>query len=130
MKILQTLTRLYISREQLATSVKLYETQFQVKSSMHVTFPEVDLEAVQVGTLLLFAGPEHALAAIKGTHVNVLVDSVKEWHDFLSQQQGIIFLEEPHYAATGWEMRVQNPDGVVFKYVEPSSGDGSFYQVV
>lgn len=119
-----------MSREHLATSVKLYETQFQVKSSMRVTFPEVDLEAVQVGPLLLFAGPEQALAAIKGTHVNVLVDSVKEWYDFLSQQQGIIFLEEPHYAATGCEMRVQNPDEVVFKYVEPSSGDNSFYQVV
>ena len=129
MKILQALTRLYISREQLATSVKFYEAQFQVKSSMRVTFPEVGLEAVQVGPLLLFAGPEQALAAIKGTHVNVLVDSVKEWYDFLSQQ-GSVFLEEPHYAATGWEMRVQNPDGVVFKYVEPGSGDGSFYQIV
>lgn len=129
MKILQTLTRLYISKEQLATSVKFYEAQFQMKSSMRVTFPEVDLEAVQVGPLLLFAGPEQALATIKGTHVNVLVDSVKEWYAFLSQQ-GSIFLEEPHYAATGWEMRVQNPDGVVFKYVEPGSGEGSFYQVV
>lgn len=130
MKILQTLTRLYISGEQLASSVKFYETQFQVKSSMRVTFPEAGLEAVQVGPLLLFAGPAQALAAIKGTHVNLLVDSVKEWYDFLSQQPGIVFLEEPHYAATGWEMRVQNPDGVVFKYVEPASGDGSFYQVV
>jgi hypothetical protein len=129
MKILQTLTRLYISREQLAASVKFYETQFQVKSSMRVTFPEVSLEAVQVGPLLLFAGSEQALAAIKGTHVNVLVDSVKEWYGFLNQQ-GVVFLEEPHYATTGWEMRVQNPDGVVFKYVEPSSGDGSFYQDV
>ena len=124
MKILQVITRLYLSREQLEASVAFYETLFGERSRLRETYPEAGLEAVQVGSLLLIAGPDRALEPFKTTQANFLVDSLSEWKDFLLKS-GATLLEEPKQAPTGLEMRVKHPDGTQVKYVQ---FDGSVYQ--
>jgi hypothetical protein len=116
MKILQVITRLYLSREQLETSVSFYESLFGERSRLRVTYPG-GIEAVQVGSLLLMAGPAQALEPFRATQANFLVDSLSEWKDFL-KKGGATFIEEQHQAPTGPEMRVKHPDGTVIKYVQ------------
>ena len=70
MKILQVLTRLYLSRGQLEASVTFYESLFGERSSLRESFPEVGIEAAQVGPLLLLAGSDQALAPFKTTQAN------------------------------------------------------------
>jgi hypothetical protein len=84
------------------------------------------VEAAQIGSFLLLAGPEQALEPFKNTQANLLVDSIEEWKGFLLKR-GATIIEGPKQAATGLEMRVRHPDGVQIKYVQFS---GSVYQDV
>lgn len=117
MKILQILTRIYLSREQLETSVSFYEDLLGEKSGVRESYPEAGIEAVQVGSLLLIAGSDEALGSLKATQANFLVDSLAEWKDFLVKS-GAILIDEPKQAPTGMEMRVRHPDGTLIKYVQ------------
>lgn len=117
MKILQIITRLYVSREQLEASVAFYESLLGERCGVRESYPEIGAEAVQVGSLLLIAGSDEALGALKATQANFLVDSLDEWKDFLLKN-GATLLEGPKQAPTGPEMRVQHPDGTWIKYVQ------------
>lgn len=116
MQILQVITRLYLNREQLEASVSFYESLFGERCHLRATYPG-DIEAVQVGPLLLMAGPDQALEPFRATQANFLVDSLNEWKDFL-EKRGATFIEEPHQAPTGPEMRVKHPDGIAIKYIQ------------
>lgn len=124
MKILQVITRLYLSREQLEASIAFYESLFGERSRLRESYPEAGIEAVQVGSLLLLAGSEQALEPFRATQANFLVDSLVEWKGFL-EKSGATFLEEPKQAPTGMEMRVKHPDGTQIKYIQFA---GSVYQ--
>lgn len=119
MKILQTLTRIYIQSEQLAPSITFYEALFGEQCSVRESYPEVGIEAAQVGSILLIAGTGEALGALKSTQANFLVDSLSEWQDFLLKN-GATLLDGPKQAPTGMEMRVKHPDGTHIKYVQYS----------
>jgi hypothetical protein len=99
MKILQILTRLYLSREQLETSVAFYESLLGEQSGVRESYPEVGIEAVQVGPLLLIAGSDQALGSLKATQANFLVDSLDEWKNFLLES-GATLLDGPKQAPT------------------------------
>ncbi|GHO99720.1 hypothetical protein KSF_097680 [Reticulibacter mediterranei] len=124
MKVLQTITRLYVDREQLEASIAFYESFFGESCGVRESYPEIEAEAAQVGSFLLIAGPERALESFKNTQANLLVDSIEEWKDFLLKH-GATIIEGPKQAPTGLEMRVQHPDGAQIKYVQFS---GSVYQ--
>ncbi|MBO0780517.1 MAG: hypothetical protein J2P37_16970, partial [Ktedonobacteraceae bacterium] len=117
MKILQVLTRVYISREQRETGVAFYESLFGTPCGVRESYPEAGIEAVQVGSILLIAGETQTLGSLKATQANFLVDSLIEWKDFLLES-GATFLDGPKQAPTGWEMRVKHPDGTQVKYVQ------------
>lgn len=117
MKILQVLTRVYVSREQLETSVTFSKSLFGEQSGVRESYPEAGIEAVQVGPLLLIAGSDQALGSLKATQANFLVDSLVEWKDFLLES-GATLLDGPKQAPTGPEMRVKHPDGTQIKYVQ------------
>jgi hypothetical protein len=89
---------------------------FGERCSLRQTYPG-GIEAAQVGSLLLMAGPDQALEPFRATQANFLVDSLSEWQDFLLKR-GATFMEEPHQAPTGPEMRVKHPDGTQIKYVQ------------
>ena len=119
MKILQVLTRVYLSREQLETNVAFYESLFGERCGVRESYPEVGIEAAQVGSILLIAGSDQALGPLKATQANFLVDALSEWKDYL-EKNGAIILEGPKQAPTGMEMRVKHPDGTWIKYVQYS----------
>jgi len=124
MKVLQTITRLYVEREQLEATIAFYEAFFGEPCGVRESYSAVGIEAAQVGSFLLLAGPELALEPFKRTQANLLVDSIAEWKDFLLKH-GATVIEGPKQAPTGMEMRVQHPDGVQIKYVQFG---GSVYQ--
>jgi hypothetical protein len=76
MKILQVLTRIYMSREQLEASVTFYESLFGERSRVRFTYPEAGLELAQVSSLLLITGSDPALEPFKATQATFLVDNV------------------------------------------------------
>jgi predicted enzyme related to lactoylglutathione lyase len=117
MRILQVLTRLYVSREQLEASVSFYESLFGERCKVRESYPEVGIEAAEVGPLLLIAGSDQAPGSLKATQANFLVDSLVEWKDFLLEN-GATLLDGPKQAPTGMEMRVRHPDGTQIKYVQ------------
>lgn len=119
MKILQVVTRIYVSREQLESSISFYESMFAERCGVRESFPEVGAEAAQVGSILLVAGSDQALGALKNTQANFLVDSLNEWKDYLLEN-GATLIDGPKQAPTGPEMRVKHPDGAVIKYVQYS----------
>src|SRR3981081_3848254 len=102
MKILQVLTRLYLSREQLEASITFYESLFGERCSLRETYPEAGIEAAQVGSLLLLAGSDRALEPFRAARANFLVDSLNEWKDFL-EKSGATLLEEPKQAPQGMD---------------------------
>lgn len=117
MKVLQTITRLYVSREQLEAGIAFYEAFFGEPCGVRESYPAIGVEAAQVGSFLLLAGPEQALEPFKNTQANLLVDSIEEWKDFLLKH-GATIIEGPKQAPTGMEMRVMHPDGAQIKYVQ------------
>lgn len=119
MKILQVLTRVYVSKEQLETSVAFYESLFGERCGIRESYPEVGIEAAQVGSILLIAGSDQALGPLKVTQANFLVDSLSEWQGYL-EKNGATLLDGPKQAPTGMEMRVKHPDGAWIKYVQYS----------
>lgn len=124
MKILQVLTRIYVDREQLKTSVTFYESLFGQQVGVRESYPEAGIEAVQIGPILLIAGSDQALGTLKETQANFLVDSLDAWKNFLLGN-GAALLDGPKQAPTGMEMRVKHPDGTTIKYVQYT---GSVYQ--
>jgi predicted enzyme related to lactoylglutathione lyase len=124
MKVLQTITRLYVDCEQLEASIAFYESFFGEPCGVRESYPEIGVEAAQVGSFLLLAGSEQALAPFKNTQANLLVDSIEEWKDFLLKH-GATIIEGPKQAPTGLEMRARHPDGAQIKYVQFG---GSVYQ--
>src|SRR5436305_482111 len=117
MKILQVLTRIYMSREQLEASVTFYESLFGERSRVRFTYPEVGLELAQVSSLLLIAGSDPALEPFKATQATFLVDSLVEWQDFLLRS-GATLLKEPKQVPTGMNMLAKHPDGTRIEYVQ------------
>jgi predicted enzyme related to lactoylglutathione lyase len=117
MKILQVLSRTYLSREQLEASVNFYGSLFGERSRVRFTYPEVGLELAQVGSLLLIAGSAAALEPFKATQATFLVDSLSEWKDFLLKS-GATLLREPKQVPTGMNMLAKHPDGTRIEYVQ------------
>src|SRR5579884_1513738 len=123
MKILQIVTRLYLSREQLEASIAFYESLLGERCLLRQTSP-AGIELAQIGSILLIAGPDQALEPFRATQANFLVDSLVEWKDFL-EKNGATLVEGPKQAPNGMEMRVTHPDGIQIKYIQVP---GSVYQ--
>jgi predicted enzyme related to lactoylglutathione lyase len=117
MQILQVITRIYVSREQLEASITFYESLFGEQCSVRESYAEAGTEVAQVGPILLIAGSDQALGALKATQANFLVDSLSEWKDYL-EKNGATLLDGPKQAPTGMEMRVKHPDGTWIKYIQ------------
>ncbi len=118
MKIIKSLTRIFISQSELDETIKFYENIFNEKCSMKFDYVEINLKLAMVGSILLLAGTEKDLEIFKKTKITFLVDSVKEYYyHFLSEK--ITILENPvDVPRKGIKMRVQHPDGIIVEYVE------------
>lgn len=115
MKILQTLSRLYVT--DLTTALEFYEELLSTSAAMRFEIPNIGLELAQIGDILLISGSEEALKPFRSTQATFLVDSLDEFKAFL-EEKGAEIIREPARVPTGRNMTVKHPDGTVIEYVE------------
>lgn len=115
MKILQTLSRLYVN--ELNSALEFYEKLLSTTAAMRFEIPQIGLELAQIGNILLIAGSEEALKPFISTQATFLVDSLDEFRAFL-EEKGAEIIRGPVKVPTGRNMTVRHPDGSVIEYVE------------
>lgn len=118
MKILQTLSRLYIN--DLNSALEFYEELLGTPASMRFEIPQIGMELAQIGDILLIAGSDEALKPFRSTQATFLVDFLDEFEAYL-EQKGAEILRGPARVPTGRNMTVRHPDGSVIEYVEHSN---------
>jgi predicted enzyme related to lactoylglutathione lyase len=117
MKVLRTLTRVFIAPEDLDGSVSFYEALFGQRARMRFAYPATRLELAEVGGVLLIAGDEQALQPYTATRATLVVDSLEDFRAAFSDT-GVTVLEEPVATPVGAKMRVRHQDGMVVEYVQ------------
>jgi len=117
MKVLQTLSRLYIP--DLNSALEFYEELLGTPPAMRFEIPQIGLELAQIGDILLIAGSDEALKPFRSTQATFLVDSLDEYRAYLDEK-GAEIIRGPNKVPTGRNMTVRHPDGAVIEYVEHS----------
>ncbi|GCE45768.1 hypothetical protein EI42_02813 [Thermosporothrix hazakensis] len=117
MKILSTLLRVYLKAEHLDESIAFYEKLYSQPCTLRFQYAEMGLELAQVGSMLLIAGSEQALAPFRATQATYLVDSLEAFRSVLLEAHGEI-LKEPQRVPTGMNMLARHPDGTIVEYVQ------------
>lgn len=117
MKVLQTLSRLYIP--DLNSTLEFYEKLFGTKAAMRFEIPQIDLELAQTGDILLIASSVKALKPFRSTQATFLVNPLDELRAFL-EERGAETIRGPDKVPTGRNMPVKHPDGSLIEYVEHS----------
>ncbi len=117
MKILQTLSRLYVN--DINSALEFYEELLGTPAAMRFEIPQIGLELVQIEGILLIAGSDEALKPFRSTQATFLVDSLDEFEAYL-ERKGAEILRGPDKVPTGRNMTVRHPDGSVIEYVEHS----------
>lgn len=117
MKVLQTLSRLYIP--DLNSALEFYEELLSTPATMRFEIPQIGLELAQIGDILLIAGSDEALKPFRSTQATFLVDSLEEFRAYL-EEKGAEIIRGPDKVPTGRNMTVRHPDGSVIEYVEHS----------
>jgi predicted enzyme related to lactoylglutathione lyase len=115
MKVLQTLSRLYIKN--LNSALEFYEELLGSPAAMRFKIPQIGLEMAQIRDILLIAGSDEALKPFRSTQATFLVDSLDEFKAYL-EENGAEILRGPDKVPTGRNMTVRHPDGSVIEYVE------------
>ncbi len=117
MKVLKTLSRLYVNDLNLA--LEFYEELLGTSAARRLELPQIGLELAQVGDILLVAGSDEALKTFRSTQSTFLVDSLDEFKAFL-EEKGAELIRGPNKVPTGRNMTVRHADGSVIEYVEHS----------
>lgn len=118
MKILQTLSRLYVN--DLRSVLEFYEELLGSPAAMRFEIPQIGLELAQIKNILLIAGSDEALKPFRSTQATFLVDSLDEFKAYL-EERGAKTLRGPNKVPTGRNMTVKHPDGSIIEYVEHSN---------
>lgn len=115
MKILRTLTRVYTNN--LDETLHFYEDLTGSAVAQRLAMPAIGLELAQVQDILILAGSDASLQTFRPTQATVLVDSLEEYHAFLTTH-GATIVRPPQNVPTGMNMTVRHPDGAIIEYVE------------
>jgi predicted enzyme related to lactoylglutathione lyase len=120
MKVLKTLSRLYVN--DLQAAIEFYEELLNNPVARCLELPQIGLELAQIGDILLVAGSDEALKPFRSTQVTFLVDSLDEFKVYLGEK-GAEIIRGPNEVPTGRNMTVRHSDGSVIEYVEHSKLD-------
>lgn len=115
MKVEQILNRFYV--RDITPAIAFYENMLGQKCCLRFEYPEAGLELAQVGTILILAGTDEALAPFADTRATFIVDSVSEFREFLLES-GATVVRDLRKVPTGRNLTVQHADGTVVEYVE------------
>lgn len=121
MEILRTLYRIYTTPESLEAQVLFYEKLYERPYLMKFYYQELDITLVEIGDILILSGLEETwknLPVIKNTSLTIYVLSIDEAYSDLLMNEEVSILYGPQEYLTGFNMGVQNPDGLIFEYVQ------------
>ncbi|WP_165045613.1 VOC family protein [Dysgonomonas sp. ZJ709] len=121
MEILRTLYRIYTTPERLEAQVFFYEKLYEKPYFMKFYYQELDITLVEIGDILILSGLEETwknLPVIKNTSLTIYVLSIDEAYSDLLMNEEVSILYGPQEYLTGFNMGVQNPDGLIFEYVQ------------
>lgn len=93
---------------------------FRLPAAMRFKIPQIGLELVQIGNILIIAGSNEALKPFRSTQATFLVDSLDEFKAYL-EEKGADILRGPNKVPTGRNMTVKHPDDSIIEYVEHSN---------
>jgi hypothetical protein len=120
MKILKTMFRHYVSSEQLDAAVAFYEQLQRQECERRLSFAEVGIEVAVVGSFILLAGSDSALAPVRHIQAAFVVDSVDAFSEWL-RTQGADVPTGVHESAVGRNITVRHADGFIAEYFEASA---------
>lgn len=115
MKILRTLAR--VCTTSLDETVLFYENLTGTITVSRFGMPTIGLELAVVQDILIIGGTEDTLRPFRPTSATLLVDSLDEYHRFLTAH-GAAIIRPPQVVPTGRNMIVRHPDGSIVEYVE------------
>lgn len=119
--ILELQTRVFVAPEQFRPTVAYYKAITGGRCSLHFPFPERGLELASVsspiGSFLIIAGSEAALAPFKGTALTALVADIEAVARRILPL-GATMLQPVTPVPTGYQTRYRHPDGLVVEYVQ------------
>lgn len=120
MKILMQLTRIYVN--DIEEAINFYEKIFGEECANRFKYDAVNLELARVNNFLIIAGTEDALIPFRSTNATLLVDSIKDYKEFLVKE-GCQVVRDIQKVPTGFNMTVKHKDGVIIEYVEHTKGN-------
>lgn len=116
MKILKIVTKIYVN--ELDQIVPFYEALFQTQAT-RFNYWSKKLDIAAVGDFLLVSGTEEALAKVRDSAVTFLVDDIHAFKTWL-MDNGAVIRQDITKDFSGYNMIVQQPDGMVAEYVQYS----------
>ena len=119
MPVLKTMHRLYVARDQLESSVAFYEAIQDVCCERRLSFESMGIEVAVVGSFILLAGSDEALAPVRHIQAALIVDALDAYAQRL-RELGATFFGETHENAAGRHVAVRHPDGLIVEYFEPA----------
>ncbi|QIK60270.1 hypothetical protein G7050_10710 [Dysgonomonas sp. HDW5A] len=121
MKILKTLYRIYTIPDRLEAQVLFYEKLYERPYFMKFYYQQLDVTLVEIGDILILSGLDETwknLPIVKNTSLTIYVLSIDETYSDLLMNEELSILYGPQECLTGFNMGVQNPDGLIFEYVQ------------
>jgi len=117
MKIYKVFARVYTA--QLEETIAFYEKLTDEKNTGINEFKGggMDLKTTTVGNFLLLNGSEEALEFLKRTNDSIVVDSVKEFKEFLLANGGTIVVDEMESSGVTICI-IKHKDGLVIEYMQ------------
>ncbi len=115
MQVKQILHRFYV--QDIEQAVEFYEQLLNKKCSLRFEYSEANLELAQIGDILIIAGSAESLKPVRDTQATFLVDSIKEFRDYLLNNDAVI-LRDIKEVPTGANMTVSHRGGTIVEYVE------------
>ena len=119
MLIKQVCARVYVNN--MDNAVDFYEKLFHKKCASRFKYQEVNLELALIDNLLIICGSYESLKPFRDTNATFLVDSLKEYKDYLLEH-GAAVIQNVKKAPTGFNMTMKHPDGTIIEYVEFDKG--------
>lgn len=120
MKILNSRFRHYVATEHLDETIAFYERLQSVECERRLSFPDAGVDVAVVGSFILLAGSDDALAQLRHVQAAFIVDSVDEFSKWLNEQG--LEVGALHESHAGRNITVRHKDGFVAEYFEPRAG--------
>jgi predicted enzyme related to lactoylglutathione lyase len=119
MQIVKSMFRHYVAPEQLDTAVAFYEELQQLKCERRLSFSEARINVAVVGSFILVAGDDSALAPVRQIQAAFVVDSLDAFSAWLRAQGAEV--SAVHESDVGRNVMVRHQDGFCAEYFQPAA---------